>query len=443
MKKTFKYTSLLVLLVLVCVPLATALAATGTPVVTTGYDSSVDYKAAIKFQSFNNSDNAQNTPEVIFGAIDWNGTTASFTTESVSVDYNYWILTNNTNNINPVKFSYDQDTGYLIATVNSNLSQQIYVGDLGALNYIKIEVRRWSQSTSQSLALNNLKVDGAAPSGNSFVGEYGNTKVWNIFGLTFTDGFTIEGEIVLSKQQPGQDKHMIEISVGHYDILGPVTTDVKVNDNLEPVYLNGQATLSANIDDSTTWGSNIASADFNLSWNPSFFSPMVASDGTFDEVSEDVNADFIADAPVGEYIACVQGTDNFWHTNTGTPECQKFVVTYVYDGFYDPVLNDPELYNLAKAGQAVPIKWRLTDANGVPIDNPNSFVAVKTYPEPCDGGLPIAVEDAAGASGLQYLGDGYWQYNWKTPKTYASTCRSMYVEFNSGTISNIVVFQFK
>jgi hypothetical protein len=41
------------------------------------------------------------------------------------------------------------------------------------------------------------------------------------------------------------------------------------------------------------------------------------------------------------------------------------------------------------------------------------------------------------------LGDGYWQFNWKTPKTYADSCRAMYVEFNSGALSPVVKFQFK
>ena len=55
-----------------------------------------------------------------------------------------------------------------------------------------------------------------------------------------------------------------------------------------------------------------------------------------------------------------------------------------------------------------------------------------------------AVEEAAsGASGLQYVGDGYWGFNWKTPKNYAESCRAMYVEFNSGALSPVVKFQFK
>jgi len=121
------------------------------------------------------------------------------------------------------------------------------------------------------------------------------------------------------------------------------------------------------------------------------------------------------------------------------------VVTYAFEGFYSPV--DNEATNDAKAGQAIPFKWRLTDANGEPISDPASFVGLYSYPISCDvltGSPADAVEEyAAGDSGLQYNGEGYWQFNWKTPKTYASTCRAAYLEFNSTLTSPVVGIKFK
>ena len=85
--------------------------------------------------------------------------------------------------------------------------------------------------------------------------------------------------------------------------------------------------------------------------------------------------------------------------------------------------------NNAKAGQAIPIKWRITDKNGLPISDPASFVSITSYGVSCssfEGDPTSSVEEvAAGSSGLQYLGDGWWQYNWKTPKSYAAQCRVM------------------
>jgi hypothetical protein len=51
-------------------------------------------------------------------------------------------------------------------------------------------------------------------------------------------------------------------------------------------------------------------------------------------------------------------------------------------------------------------------------------------------------EEPSGASGLQYLGSGNWQYNWKTSKGYAGTCRVMVLTLNDGT-QHTAEFKFK
>ncbi len=116
-----------------------------------------------------------------------------------------------------------------------------------------------------------------------------------------------------------------------------------------------------------------------------------------------------------------------------------------FAGFFEPIGNS--VINLAKAGQAIPVKWRLTNGSGVPIDNPSSFVGLYSYRVSCIDllGDPIdAIEEyASGASGLQYLGDGYWQFNWKTPKTYFGQCRDMYIRFEGDTTSPVAQFKFK
>ena len=60
----------------------------------------------------------------------------------------------------------------------------------------------------------------------------------------------------------------------------------------------------------------------------------------------------------------------------------------------------------------------------------------------CATATPDAVEDYAGDSGLRYLGDGNWQFNWKTPKTYAGQCRTMVLTLSDGTTLE-ALFQFK
>ena len=120
-------------------------------------------------------------------------------------------------------------------------------------------------------------------------------------------------------------------------------------------------------------------------------------------------------------------------------------VPYTFDGFFSPIENAP-FVNQAKAGQAIPVKWRITDKNGLPISDPASFVSLTSFSVNCDtfeGELTNPVEEvAAGSSGLQYLGDGWWQYNWKTPKSYASQCRIMRLTLDDKS-EHTASFKFK
>ncbi len=131
-----------------------------------------------------------------------------------------------------------------------------------------------------------------------------------------------------------------------------------------------------------------------------------------------------------------------------TSSLSPFVVAEpnnIFYGFFSPVDN-PQVVNSAKAGQAIPVKWRITDANGAPISDPASFRDLASYLINCNslsGDAATAIEEyAAGSSGLQYLGDGYWQFNWKTSKTYAGQCRTMVLTLGDGNIHE-AAFKFK
>ena len=154
----------------------------------------------------------------------------------------------------------------------------------------------------------------------------------------------------------------------------------------------------------------------------------------------------------GSYLESVQLGTGGWEGYTGSGENNEITgealwaihaaYPYTFTGFSEPI--DMSMINSAKAGQTIAVKWRLTDADGLPVSDASSFVNLRTEPGSCDVGVPSdAIETYSGGSGLQYLGDGYWQYNWKTPKSYAGRCRSMYVEFNEGFLSPIVTFRFK
>ena len=162
-----------------------------------------------------------------------------------------------------------------------------------------------------------------------------------------------------------------------------------------------------------------------------------ASDGRSGVASQSCGP--IATSSVGSQSVSCTATDNAGNTST-VPAA--YTVTYAFSDFSSPVDAAPVL-NSAKAGQTIPLKWRITDANGVPVTNLAS-VQVSVASLSCSTGTGVdAVETyTTGASGLQNLGDGYYQYNWKTPKSYAGSCKTLRLDLGEG-LYRTALFQFK
>ncbi len=146
---------------------------------------------------------------------------------------------------------------------------------------------------------------------------------------------------------------------------------------------------------------------------------------------------------VGSKTVTVKVTDD----DTGVGQTSfTILVKYNFDGLFAPVDRLPTI-NSAKAGQAIPLKWRLTNANGEPITDLTA-VNIKIGSLAC-GTTPYqdAIEEyAAGSSGLQNLGDGYYQFNWKTPggsSGYANQCKSIGLDFIAYVEYPLASFQFK
>jgi Putative Ig domain/PKD domain len=137
---------------------------------------------------------------------------------------------------------------------------------------------------------------------------------------------------------------------------------------------------------------------------------------------------------IGQKVIKVKVSDDDY----GSAEVTHTVtVMYNFAGFSAPV-DRPNMMNVSKAGQAIPLKWRLTDALGRPITDLTS-VSVQSVGMPCGAytGTDVLEEYAAGTSGLQNLGDGYYQFNWKTPAGYAGTCKSISLVFGAGGLSYV------
>jgi hypothetical protein len=106
-------------------------------------------------------------------------------------------------------------------------------------------------------------------------------------------------------------------------------------------------------------------------------------------------------------------------------------VAYNVEGFFEPVARSHRLMSW-RAGQAIPLKWRVTDYQGRPVLG-LSIVRVKSAASGCGSvAASGSGERAAGPSGLRELGDGRYEFVWKTPASYAGTCRAVWLEFAGG-----------
>jgi len=123
-----------------------------------------------------------------------------------------------------------------------------------------------------------------------------------------------------------------------------------------------------------------------------------------------------------------------------------YLVTYKFTGFFTPVDNPP-VQNTANSGQAIPLKWRITDANDVPVLNLTAATVTAVTVSCSLGSSPDQLEEyTTGSSGLLNQGNGYYQFNWNTPKSYKNSCKEMRLSLGEGSATSPVYhsanFQF-
>jgi hypothetical protein len=127
-------------------------------------------------------------------------------------------------------------------------------------------------------------------------------------------------------------------------------------------------------------------------------------------------------------------TDKAGNRSTGSFAITVSVASSVaWSGFFQPVDNLPTV-NTVKAGSAIPVKFSLTGNQGLNIFQTGS-PSSGTYA--CNGTAATdAIETTvtAGGSSLSYdaVTDQY-TYVWKTDKTWANTCRTLFVRLSDGS----------
>lgn len=147
----------------------------------------------------------------------------------------------------------------------------------------------------------------------------------------------------------------------------------------------------------------------------------------------------------GSYVVTNSGTIPITLTIDGSvtvigPGASTTLV-WSFIGFSAPVERAPAL-NVAQAGQAVSLRWRLLDGLGVPVTTLASATVTATNLS-CGFGttVDLTTEAAPDGTGLKNLGDGNYQFVWKSPKAYAGSCKTLRLDIGDGA-SHEALFQF-
>lgn len=179
------------------------------------------------------------------------------------------------------------------------------------------------------------------------------------------------------------------------------------------------------------------------------------SDGTRYALGETVLADYSCTADAG-LASCVGPVPSGSAIDTSTVGTHTFTVTatddldqtaattvsyhvgYDFGGFLAPA---PETADSATAGSAIPLRFRITAADGSSVtDLDPAKVSVDVTSLSCTLGssedLPF---ETAGDSMLQSLGDGYYRLVWKTSRTYADSCKTVSLDLGDGVAHDLEV----
>jgi hypothetical protein len=158
-----------------------------------------------------------------------------------------------------------------------------------------------------------------------------------------------------------------------------------------------------------------------------------------------------ATGAVGTATVTVKAHDNGGGADTSAAQTFKINVTYNWTGFFQPIDNNPDqtgdltkvtVYNSAKAGQAIPIKFNLSGNQGLSIfATKNDAGVATTYPRsvkvqcPDSGDTVDPIETYSSSNaGLQYDSTAnQYIYTWKTATSLASSCQMLDLKLADGT----------
>ena len=140
--------------------------------------------------------------------------------------------------------------------------------------------------------------------------------------------------------------------------------------------------------------------------------------------------------PLGQVTATCGGALD----KAGNPGSASVTYTVVcaFAGFSNPIANPPALNDRnAGTGKAIPLRFSVADANG-PVTDLTSVEVTATSLD-CDLGVTATLPMEQGT--LQNRGNGEYQFDWKAPKSYAGSCKTLSVDLGDG-VDHTALFRF-
>jgi hypothetical protein len=116
----------------------------------------------------------------------------------------------------------------------------------------------------------------------------------------------------------------------------------------------------------------------------------------------------------------------------------SYEVVYSFTGFSHPIANPPVLNDRnAGTGKAIPLRFSVSNATG-PVTDLTSVEVTATSLD-CDLGVTPNLPTEQGT--LQNRGNGEYQFDWKVPKSYAGSCKTLSVDLGDG-VDHTALFRF-
>jgi len=273
------------------------------------------------------------------------------------------------------------------------------------------------------------------------------------FGGSFTPAYTKAGDGATSVVSNTPSVCSVSGGDVNFDAAGTCKLQAKVAEGTNHLAATGaeQSFTIAKAAGSVTINNIPTGAVLNGSFTPSYTK---AGDGTPSTTSNTPSVCSVNNTTgVVSYVGAgtctlqakvAEGTNHL----AATGSQQSFGIGFNFVGFAAPVDNTTSYMNVLKAGQAIPLKWRLTDANNQPVTNlAGATVTAKTLSCSIGATDDLMEEVAAGGSGLQNLGNGYYQFNWASPKSYANSCKTLHLDLgekdaNGNPVTHTAQFKF-